>query len=773
MSAAALPLVAGRLIVRGDVQGVGFRPAVTRLASDLGLSGTVRNAASGVEIHLEGTEEAFKAFRHRLPTSLPATARLDASEWSRCELIGIEGFRIIESSNTGPLTTPVPPDRATCEACLREVAKSTDRRAGYAFTSCVDCGPRYSIIESMPYDRSRTTMDTFGFCPECEQEYLTLGERRCHAQTNACPACGPSLRLHPCRDDTHAPCEVAADIIRQGAILCLCGLGGYQLIVDATNAAAVQRLRERKGRPAKPFAVMVESLAQAESLAVLSDHDREALSGAERPIVLVPSEGSGPLCEEIHPGLRDIGLFLPTTALHWLLLRHAQRPLVVTSGNVDGNPMAASPELAELELNGVADAWLHHNRDIARPIDDSVVRSIAGQGVAIRCARGLAPLTLAPAAKLTSQWTETGSVLAVGGHQKAAVALFNGAQAILGPHIGDLESLAMRERFVEHIERLQALYDCKPQLVVHDLHTDYFSTRWAHSLGSQTLAVQHHHAHIVSGMVENDWLDREVLGVAFDGTGYGIDGTIWGGEFLRTTVFGFERVAHLRPFHLPGGESAIRKPWRVAASLLIESIGESEAQRVLVAAGLSEMNIAAVLQLTSHRQLSPLTSSAGRLFDGVASLILGINEAAYEGHPAMLLEAATDASTAAAYDFDLLETSPLQLDWRPAIRQLVDDHKHRLAARIMAAKFHRGLASAIAKVCDRFDLPVVLSGGVFQNRLLTEQVIAELMRSQREIGLHGRIPPNDGGLAAGQLAIGMARVAKHGLDDIPTAVGES
>ncbi len=772
MRVAAPNLVAGRLTVQGDVQGVGFRPSVVRLAVQLGLSGTVRNAASGVQIELEGEEADVTEFRRQLPVSLPTEARLDSTEWDFCDPTGVDGFQITESSTAGPLTTPVPPDRATCDACLQEAAAQFDRRMGYAFISCVDCGPRYSVIDTMPYDRSRTTMQQFALCPECEREYVSLRDRRCHAQTNACPSCGPSLWLNQCESHTCSLWESVAEVILSGKILAMRGLGGYQLVVDATNSVAVQRLRERKRRPTKPLAIMVQSLADAEAVAVLNEDDRAVLESAERPIVLVPRKEANRLCNEIHPGLAELGLFLPTTAMHWLLLDRVRRPLVVTSGNIDGDPLAVHPGQAEQELSGVADVWLHHNRDIARPVDDSVVRSLAGRPVSLRCARGIAPLSLAPVADLvtinptnernpsSALTTEAMMVLAVGAHQKAAVALFNGAQAILGPHIGDLESLAMRQRFIEHVGQLQTIYNCRPHLIVHDLHPDYFTTRWAPSLGGRTLAVQHHHAHVVSGMVENEWLDREVLGVAFDGTGYGTNGTIWGGEFLRTTIDAFERVAHLRPFCLPGGESAIRQPWRVAASLLLEAVGEEETQRVLQGNGLDHAMIAGVLRLAGSGQLSPVTSSAGRLFDGVAALILGVNDAAYEGHPAMLLEAAADSSATTQYNFEFLDASPLQLDWRLAIRQLVIDRRNGHSAGIMAAKFHRGLASAIADVCHRFDLPVVLSGGVFQNRLLTEQVVSELQGSGLDIGLHRRIPPNDGGLAAGQLAIGMAHLTR-------------
>ncbi|MCA9077513.1 MAG: carbamoyltransferase HypF [Planctomycetaceae bacterium] len=748
-------LVAGRLTVQGDVQGVGFRPSVARLARMTGVAGTVQNSVDGVEVHLEGTHSEISDFRRRLLDSLPAQARIASVSWAPTRPLNLRSFEIVASSTNGPLSTTIPPDLATCGACFREMSEAANRRAWYAFTSCTDCGPRYSIIDEMPYDRSRTTMEPFLLCQRCRAEYRDPSDRRFHAQTNVCPDCGPSLWISP-RDDQSTPVwDQVAATIREGRIVALRGLGGYQLIVDATNAEAVQRLRERKRRPAKPLAVMVRSLVEAGELAELTPVDRQALSSSTRPIVLVPARKSTSLSECIHPGFNEVGLFLPTTGLHWLLLNQAQRPLVVTSGNIEGDPLAVIPKSAESSLDNVADLWVHHNREIVHPIDDSVLRPMTGRTVTIRNGRGFAPSQLRGVSRF-AEACEGSSVLAVGGHQKSAVALFNGAQAVLGPHLGDMESLAMRERFVRHIDELQGLYACQSDVVVHDLHPDYFTTRWAQSHGCRTLAVQHHHAHVVSGMVENDWLERDVLGVAFDGTGYGVDGSIWGGEFLRATVGQFERVAHLRPFRLPGGEVAIRHPWRVTASLLMDVVSEHEARQTLVALGLDESAVSSVISIAPNDRLSPVTTSAGRLFDGVAALILGISDAAFEGQLAMRLESALNPAATGRYEIALQETSPLQLDWRPMMRQLLADRSNDVSPDVMASRFHRGLATAIVKVCHQFDLPVVLSGGVFQNRWLTEQVVNELQADDREVGLHRRIPPNDGGLAAGQLVIGLA-----------------
>ena len=760
------PITALRMTLHGQVQGVGLRPAVARLAAELQLAGFVRNSADGVQLQVEGEVAAVERFQQQLFNRLPSIAHASIAAVAPCHASQAESFQIIESATNGPLTTRVPRDLAACPECMREVLNKSDRRFGYPFTSCTNCGPRFSILDEVPYDRCRTSMSAFALCPACGTETEDSDDRRFHSQTNACPECGPSLRfVRPGnRGDAQAdPVEQAASAVLAGEILALRGLGGYQLVVDATNSAAIARLRERKHRPSKPLAVMVRSLPDADELAVPSDIERETLSAPANPIVLLDAltDQRTRLGDGINPGLRKLGLFLPTTPLHRLLLERVGRPLVVTSGNVDGEPLAFEQKAAERDLAGVADVWLHHNREIIRPIDDSVVRVIADRVVTIRNARGLAPLPLPAIDRLARQIADGGqqvpAILAVGGQQKNAVALFNGQQAVLAPHLGELDSLQSRERFAKQVGYLEELYFCQADMVVHDLHPDYFTTQWAVRYG-HTIAVQHHHAHVVSAMVENDWLDREVLGVAFDGTGYGTNGSIWGGEFLRTTVRGFERVGHLRPFRLPGGEAAIREPWRIAAALLTEAVGAESASEFLKVRRL-ELRPDEVIALASG-SLSPVTTSAGRLFDGVASLILGLRHSDYEGQPAMLLESEAEISNRDAYDVEIVDGSPLEIDWRPMLRQLLADLHSSVAAGVMAAKFHRGLAKVIAEVVRRFELPVVLTGGVFQNRLLTESVLEELAGHPCEVGLHASIPPNDGGLAAGQLAIGLAMLGQ-------------
>jgi hydrogenase maturation protein HypF len=744
--------VARRLLLFGRVQGLGVRPAVARLAARLNLAGSVANRLDGVEILVEGSAQQLQAFEGELPAALPAGARMGRLEGSQTSATGRTAFRILEELAAGAIRVFVPCDSAACADCLREVAGGSPLRHGYPFTSCTLCGPRYSIIERMPYERALTSMSAFPLCARCRDEYDNAADRRFHAQTNCCPECGPQVW---CGDRTNrlvaargAALEAAVAAIRQGKIVAVRGLGGYQLVCDATKDEVVQRLRGSKRRSAKPLAVMVESKGAADLIGCAGPEESRALTAPENPIVLLEACPGNGLSRNIHPGLREVGVMLPTTPLHALLASAICRPLVVTSGNTEGAPLAVEPCEAERELAGLADLWLHHSRPIVRPIDDSVVRIIAGRAVTIRCARGLAPLPLALESKAP--------ILAVGGHQKAALALSNGLQSDLGPHVGNLDGVAMQERFVQQVRGFTELYGFAPELIVHDLHPAYFTTRWAQEQPVTRLAVQHHHAHVVSGMIEHGWLDREVLGIAFDGTGFGSDGTIWGGEFLLATARSFERVARLRPFRLPGGEAAIRDPWRIAFELVTEVSGSETALRMFVRRNDREH----ILAVRHSDRFAPSTSSAGRLFDAVASLVLKIDQVAYEGQAAMLLEASCDHAEEGRYDLPLRDGELIELDWRPMIRQVLDDLALGASPATIAMRFHRGLATAAAAVARRFAAcPVVLCGGSFQNRLLTELVLEELKGTRQPVGLPGIIPPNDGGLAAGQLGVALARLA--------------
>ncbi|MBL6704611.1 MAG: carbamoyltransferase HypF [Planctomycetaceae bacterium] len=789
---------AAQFILSGRVQGLGVRPAIARLATEFGLTGRVSNQSDGVRVHVEGETAALESFADQLANALPAAAELQTLGRTDVAAINCVAFEIERGAASGRLATAVPRDLPVCEDCLREIADTHDRRHSYAFTSCTNCGPRFSIIYQMPYERSDSTMSNFVLCPQCRDEFTAPANRRFHAQTNACPDCGPLLTAVACHGDGDdsaiqlATVEQAAAVLIDGGIVALKGLGGFQLVCDATSTSAVEQLRKRKHRSAKPLAVML-NLRFAD---LFTEADRAAFFDPANPIVILSPESTvrlhaGPeptdrktthwplvtdltagrvpltetpdeFCDDVvamlAPGINTLGVFRPTTPLHALLIETTGRPLVVTSGNADGEPLAFEDNTAALDLVSIADLILQHNRRIIRPIDDSVVRIIAGRPVTIRAARGIAPLPLPVEA--------TRPLLAVGGHQKSAIALCNGSQSILGPHIGDLNSLATRERFVQQTRHLLDLYRTVPDAVVCDLNPDYFTTRWAERWAAEAelpaIRVQHHHAHIAAAMLEHGWLSQTVLGVAFDGTGYGTDDTLWGGEFLLATDHDFQRVASLRPIALPGGERAIREPWRVALSLLTDA-GEHKAAVEWSKQFASHRQIDLVRRLT-QRGVGPRCSSAGRLFDGVACIILNAGEARFEGELAMRLEAVCGQDSTGRYELPVDDSVPLrQLDWRPMIRQLLADRHAGESAGTMAMRFHRALAYATASIASAFnDWPVVLAGGCFQNRVLTELIAAELRHHSQPLGLPGIVPPNDGGLAAGQLAIGQAQL-KRGL----------
>ena len=749
--------IAKRILLSGKVQGVGIRPAIARLAVECGVAGTVSNRLEGVTIEVEGPVVNLDAFQRRLVGALPAATRLDDVRSE--EIVPAEriGFRIEANDYRGPVVTLVPQDVVTCPECLEDVAQSGNRRHDYPFTTCTNCGPRYSLIEAMPFDRSRTRMTEFTLCAGCRAEYESPADRRFHAQTISCPECGPQIwagerggRLVARHREA---LQAAVECLRSGMIVALRGIGGYQLLCDATSEQAVARLRARKRRPSKPLAVMALDSGIAEKLAELDGTEQAALASPANPIVLVRARSQNGLAPGIHPGLSDIGLMAPTSPLHWLLLRECDFPLVVTSGNREGEPLAIDVDEAIDRLRDLADLWLHHNRSIARPVDDSVVRVIAGRTVTLRLGRGLAPLPLDLPTVIPA--------VAVGGQQKVAMALGNGSSAILGAHVGDVTSVRSRERFTTEVSRTLELYGATRPLWIHDLHPDYVTTQWAQDQTGARLAVQHHHAHIVATMIEQGWLDREVLGVAFDGTGFGANGTIWGGEFLLATATGFRRAGHLREFSLAGGTTAIREPWRVAVAL-VRQAGGTKALSKAFSEKLAE-RAQRLLPLLDRPQVSPRTTSAGRLFDGVAYLALEIERAEFEGYPAMRLEAMADRTDNKEYTFALDDGETLQIDWRPMITELLRDLRKGTPPGILSMRFHRGLARAVAVLCRKFSpRPVALGGGVFQNRLLTELILDALSDSGQTVGFSMRIPPNDGGLAAGQVAVGMAIHARRG-----------
>lgn len=762
------PICCQRMVLRGCVQGHGVRPAIARLARQRRLSGFVRNTGAGVEIVVQGPPDELRGFWTAV-FDLPTTELGEVEDEPNARDVLPGEFRVLHSVGQGPLATRVPPDVVTCPACLAEVMDVDNRRHGYALTSCTVCGPRYSIITQMPYDRERTSMQVFALCDSCQREYDAQDGRRSHAQTNACADCGPQLVFRPSgterADKSATAIAAAARTLLAGQTLALRGIGGYQLLCDATSAAAVARLREQKQRPAKPLAVMVGSVAEAERLVTLTPAVRQALTGPAGPIVIAQRREAGELAADIAPGLDCLGVMLPSSALHELISQAVGRPLVVTSGNVEGQPLAFR-EHETASLFALADAVLDHDRPIVRPIDDSVVHEITGRLATVRLGRGLAPLAI--------DVEITRPLAALGGHQKGAIALANGSQAVLGPHLGDLDELETRRRCGEQYRALVELYGAEPAAIAHDLHPDYFTTSYAKELAAAgslpTVAVQHHHAHVVAGMVEHGWLDRLVLGVAWDGTGYGADGGVWGGEFLLTTARRFRRAAHLQPFPLPGGERAIRQPWRVAVSLVALAAGPAAACR-LQFPGVTVEQIEQVVQLATRPAMCPVTTSVGRLFDGVAALLLDQPTADYEGQLAERLEAAANPQEAGSYE---IPWTGGVLDWRRLIVQVLHMRQQQADVGQAAMRFHRGLAQAIVDVCGGYaEYPVVLGGGVFQNRRLV-QAIVDQWSGPQPLGLPGAIPVGDGGLAVGQLVavaaqLGRLRYAGESANEFPKA----
>ncbi len=742
-------------MIRGAVQGVGFRPFVYRLASDFKLPGWVQNSPQGVLIEVEGDKRALDAFLLGLDREKPPRASIQSMESGWLDPVGYSEFTIRESATSGKASALILPDIATCPDCLREVLDPSDRRHLYPFTNCTNCGPRYTIIRALPYDRPSTTMAGFHMCPDCRREYEDPKDRRFHAQPNACPACGPHLELWDPTGkglcERHDALLHAAEAVRAGKIVAVKGLGGFHLLVDARNQDAVLRLRGRKHREEKPLALMLPSLESVKAHCQVSELEERLFRSPECPIVLLRrrSDGAGmAIASGVAPGNPYLGVMLPYTPLHHLLLRELGFPVVATSGNLSDEPICTDEREALDRLGGVADLFLVHERPIARHVDDSIARILLGRELVLRRARGYAPLPVHVAAPLPP-------LLAVGAHLKNAVAASVGSEVFVSQHIGDLETPQALQAFQSVITSLQSLYEIHPAGVACDLHPDYLSTQYAVRTGQPVVRVQHHHAHILSCMAENE-LAGPVLGVAWDGTGYGPDGSVWGGEFLRVTPEGFDRVAHLRTFRLPGGERAIREPRRSAIGLLYELFGDAlfsmEALAPVRAFPLRERPI--LRDMCSRGINSPYTSAAGRLFDAVAAILDLHLGRQFEGQAAMALEFALDASgEEEAYPTRIREqTGTLILDWEPMLQQLLTDVAQGVPVSRIALAFHNALAESIIGVAHRIgEERIVLSGGCFQNRYLSERAVTRLKAEGFRPYWHQRIPPNDGGIALGQI----------------------
>ena len=750
--------------VTGIVQGVGFRPFVYSLASGLGLGGLVGNDVDGVFAEVEGAPEAIAAFMRALRTDAPPLASIEQIATTPLAPDGSTTFTIAPSQAQGPRRALISADTATCEDCLAELADPANRRFGYPFINCTNCGPRFTIVTGVPYDRALTTMAGFTMCAPCAQEYHDPADRRFHAQPTCCPDCGPRLTL---TDSTGAerpvnPLEGAAAVLAEGGVLAVKGLGGYHLAATAGSEQAAAALRARKHREDKPFAVMAADLDQARGLCAVDDVAAGLLTSRRRPIVLLPRLTGARVAAAVAPGNRHLGVLLPYTPLHHLLLRMTAEPIVLTSGNISDEPIAYRDDDALERLRGIADAFLRHDRPIHVRADDSVVRPFRGRASVLRRARGYAP------APLRVRPAFPRPVLACGAELKNTFCLAKDDRAFVSQHIGDLENAETLRSFTEGIEHFSALFEITPAVIAHDLHPEYLSTKYAlersdADAGLELAGVQHHHAHIASCLADNETGadgDR-VIGVAFDGTGYGTDGTIWGGEFLIAGLRGFTRAGHLAPVPMPGGAAAIRQPWRMAAAYLDAA---SLLDRPLAVAARNETRWANVVTMARRGINAPPTSSAGRLFDAVAAL-LGVRDSVnYEGQAAIELEQLADPAERGAYPAGIEAGEVLRVAGADLVRAAAEDLTAGVARETIAARFHNGTAGLIARCCvllrERTGLgTVALSGGVFQNLVLLHRVVGLLESDGFTVLTHSRVPCNDGGISLGQAVVAAARTS--------------
>jgi hydrogenase maturation protein HypF len=734
------------------VQGVGFRPFIFGLAAKYGLSGWVQNTSSDVQIEISGDPVALMDFEHDIKRHAPPLAHIEKVEGEEISPVEYAQFTIRESATQDGRYQLISPDLATCQACYREIFDSSDRRYRYPFTNCTNCGPRFTIISDIPYDRANTTMNTFRMCPACQAEYDDPANRRFHAQPNACPACGPTLTLLANDGKNIASVDVIRDsaaLLRKGKILAIKGLGGFQLACDATNLAAVTRLRQRKHRPEKPFAVMVANIAEAGRYCLLSPDECRLLSSASAPIVLAERRMDLEICQAVAPRLQHLGIMLPYTPLHHILLHDVGVPLVMTSGNLSEEPIASDNQEAMIRLAAIADAFLVHNRDIRSRYDDSVCALYGGEVRPIRRARGYAPFPV----RLPYR---SPSLLACGAELKNTFCLTRDEYAFVSQHIGDLENLETLEHFQETLALYQHLFRIQPQAVAFDLHPDYLATHFAQSLSLPKIGVQHHHAHIAACLAENG-ISEPAIGIALDGTGYGPDGTIWGGEFLLVDLHKYQRLGRLRLLPLPGGDAAIRRPYRVAYAYLKTLLGESSLDLPFLSAASVQERTLLSNQIESGLN-TPFTSSCGRLFDAV-SASLGIQTlAGYEGQAAVEMEAAA-IDMDGTLPFDINESKELlEVELEPLFRTLVQQLRLARPVAELAGLFHNTVAEFCVEMCLRIRKctgvsVVALSGGVFQNRRLFERLNRGLQSKQFIIVNHRQVPCNDGGISLGQAMV--------------------
>jgi hydrogenase maturation protein HypF len=781
--AAAAPI---RTVIRveGIVQGVGFRPFVYALAERMGLGGYVANDQRGVLIEVEGAAPAIAEFGSRLRSQAPLLASIERLSMTKIAPRGDRHFTIAASNSEGMSRTMIAPDTATCSDCLREIFDPANRRHRYPFTNCTNCGPRFTIIRDLPYDRPSTTMAGFAMCALCTLEYHDPSDRRFHAQPVCCPDCGPRVvlvegktrahlqprpqRPHPnplagqgegrqqeSQRDPGDPIEAAARLLEAGYIVAIKGLGGYHLAACASNEAAVSSLRARKHREDKPFAVMVPDLGAARRLALIDEAEERALGGARRPIVLVARRADTPLAPSVAPDNRFVGLMLPYTPMHHLLCHALGQPMVLTSGNVSDEPIAYRDDDAAERLSPIADFFLGHDRPIHIRTDDSVVRVFGGREMPIRRSRGYAP------APLTLPVEARRQILSCGAELKNTFCLARDRIAFISHHIGDLENYRSLRAFVDGIEHFRRLFELRPELVVHDLHPEYLSTKYALDLeGVELMAVQHHHAHVAACLADNGE-QGPAIGVAFDGLGSGADATLWGGEFLLADLRGFRRVGHFEPVPMPGGAAAIKQPWRMALAYLdLLYAGDPPAGLQVIKRNRKRWDAVAVAMRAKVN--SPMTSSAGRLFDAAAALVGSRDVVNYEGQAAIEFEQMADLAERGAYDASISRKDAIRISGAGLVRAVVEDVGAGTPGGIVSARFHNGMARVIVAVCEIIRREhgvntVALSGGVFQNVLLLERTAQGLRETGFNVLTHCRVPANDGGIAFGQTAIAAAR----------------
>ncbi len=769
------------IIIRGAVQGVGFRPFIYRLAKEIGLCGYVLNSPNGVFIEVDGEKSVLDSFVCRIEKEKPPRAIINSMEFSFLDAAGFSQFEIRKSKLDGETSALILPDIAVCPDCLKEMFDKNDRRYLYPFINCTNCGPRFSIIESLPYDRPNTSMKIFKVCEDCRAEYENPLDRRFHAQPIACYACGPHIELWDENGRRISKFDTAladaSKAIRNGNIVALKGLGGFQLLCDARNDESIMRLRTRKHRDEKPFALMFPTIESIQKVCQLSSLEERLICSLESPIVLLKrklqignqqshiSHLISQVSSLVAPNNPYLGAMLPYTPLHHLLMKELEFPIIATSGNLSDEPMCIDENDAMNRMNGIADYFLVHNRPIVRQVDDSIVRIILEREMVLRRARGYAPLPIILDYSFGGEGSKEKSIIAVGAHLKNTIAISKTNNIFISQHIGDLETSEAFDAFTKTIKDFQKLYNIDRPEIVCDLHPDYLSTKYTQQINIEPQKIQHHIAHIASCRAENQ-VKGTAVAVAWDGTGYGLDGTIWGGEFFKCDGKSYERVITIRQFKLPGGEVAIKEPRRSALSVLFETYGDSifdEQNWIyqhLLIHNFSKSELDTLKTMLNKNINSPVTSSVGRLFDAVASMIGISQRTKFEGQSAMMLEFAVDESIVDSYEFTIVEGNPSIINWKPIIYQIITDLKSKVDKSVISAKFHNTLARTILDSVQNIgENKVLLSGGCFQNKILLERTIKLLKSEKIFVYWHQRVPPNDGGISLGQIAFVLNRLS--------------